>query len=103
MSGPYLTPGLYPREFLAPTVASIVAVQRPSGEIPWSAGNYADPWDHVEAAMGLSIGGEWQAAELAYHWLAQQQLDDGSWWAVPLVLVLWVATQEQFLNDALRL
>lgn len=81
MSGPYLTPGLYPREFLAPTVASIVAVQRPTGEIPWSAGNYADPWDHVEAAMGLSIGGEWQAAELAYHWLAQQQLDDGSWWA----------------------
>ena len=81
MSGPYFTPGLYPREFLAPTVASILSVQLPSGEIPWSPGNYADPWDHVEAAMGLSIGGEWDAAERAYHWLAQQQLDDGSWWA----------------------
>ncbi|MEE4280051.1 MAG: prenyltransferase [Halieaceae bacterium] len=81
MSGPYFTPGLYPRDFLAPTVAAIRDVQLPSGEIPWSPGNYADPWDHVEAAMGLSIGGEWDAALQAYRWLARQQLDDGSWWA----------------------
>ena len=81
MSGPYLSPGLFPRDFLAPTVASIRALQRDSGEIPWSEDNHADPWDHVEAAMGLSIGGEWAAAERAYRWLAQQQLADGSWWA----------------------
>lgn len=81
MSGPYLTPGLFPRDFLAPTIASIHDAQLPSGEIPWSAGNYADPWDHTEAAMGLSIGGEWEAAELAYEWLAGRQLSDGSWWA----------------------
>lgn len=81
MSGPYLTPGLFPRDFLAPTVAAIRAVQLPSGEIPWSPGNYADPWDHVEAAMGLSIGGELDAAERAYQWLAERQLADGSWWA----------------------
>ena len=31
--------------------------------------------------MGLSIAGEWDAAERAYHWLADQQLEDGSWWA----------------------
>ena len=31
--------------------------------------------------MGLSIAGELEAAERAYAWLAQQQLDDGSWWA----------------------
>ncbi|MEM6775943.1 MAG: prenyltransferase [Pseudomonadota bacterium] len=81
MSGPYFTPGLFPRDFLAPTVASIRDAQLESGEIPWSPGNYADPWDHVEAAMGLSIGGEREAAERAYRWLAQQQLPDGSWWA----------------------
>ncbi len=81
MSGPYLTPGLFPRDFLAPTVASILDAQLASGEIPWSPGNYADPWDHTEAAMGLSIGGKWDAAEKAYRWLAEQQLEDGSWWA----------------------
>lgn len=81
MSGPYLTPGLYPRDFLAPTVAAIRDLQRDSGEIPWSEGNYADPWDHVEAAMGLSIGGELDAATRAYRWLAERQLSDGSWWA----------------------
>ena len=31
--------------------------------------------------MGLSIGGEYEAAELAYEWLRNTQLEDGSWWA----------------------
>ncbi|MEM1403844.1 MAG: prenyltransferase/squalene oxidase repeat-containing protein [Pseudomonadota bacterium] len=81
MSGPYFTAGLFPRDFLAPTVDAIEACQLSSGEIPWSEGNYADPWDHVEAAMGLSIGGRWDAAEKAYNWLARMQLEDGSWFA----------------------
>ena len=59
----------------------IAATQLPSGEIPWSTGDKTDPWDHVEAAMGLSVGGEYAAAERAYRWLQRQQLDDGSWWA----------------------
>nr|WP_255771393.1 prenyltransferase [Microbulbifer guangxiensis] len=49
--------------------------------IPWFRGHYADPWDHVEAAMGLTIAGEWEAAKRAYRWLAANQLEDGSWWA----------------------
>jgi hypothetical protein len=81
VSGPYLSPGLFPRELLRPTVRFILDSQCPSGEIPWFPGNYTDPWDHVEAAMGLSIGGEYAAAERAYAWLAARQLDDGSWWA----------------------
>lgn len=81
MSGPYFTTGLFPREFLAPTVSAILDVQLSSGEIPWSPGGHADPWDHVEAAMGLSIGGQIEAAARAYRWLAEQQLPDGSWWA----------------------
>ena len=81
MSGLYLSRGLYPEEFLRPTVQFILDVQRPTGEIPWFEGGYTDPWDHVEAAMGLSIGGEYDAVRRAYQWLFDRQLDDGSWWA----------------------
>ena len=81
MSGLYLSRGLFPHEFLRPTVQFILDVQKPSGEIPWFEGGYADPWDHVEAAMGLSIAGEHEAARRAYEWLYSMQLVDGSWWA----------------------
>ncbi len=81
MSGIYLSPGLYPEEFLRPTVQFIVDCQRPSGELPWFPGGHTDPWDHVEAAMGLTIGGEFAAARRAFGWLQREQLEDGSWWA----------------------
>jgi hypothetical protein len=81
MSGLYLSPGLYPHEFLRPTVEFILQTQQAGGEIPWFPGGHSDPWDHVEAAMGLSIGGEFDAAARAYRWLADTQLEDGSWWA----------------------
>ncbi len=81
MSGLYLSRGLFPREFLRPTVQFILDTQLPSGEIPWFDRGYADPWDHVEAAMGLTIGGEYDGARRAYEWLAGMQLEDGSWWA----------------------
>jgi hypothetical protein len=81
VSGLYLSRGLFPEEFLRPTVQFILDTQQASGEIPWFEGGYTDPWDHVEAAMGLSIGGEHTAARRAYAWLAGLQLEDGSWWA----------------------
>jgi hypothetical protein len=81
MSGLYLSRGLFPHEFLKPTVQFILDTQEASGEIPWFYGGHSDPWDHVEAAMGLTIGGEYEAAERAYRWLASTQLHDGSWWA----------------------
>jgi hypothetical protein len=81
VSGLYLSRGLFPEEFLRPTAQFILDVQKPSGEIPWFEGGYTDPWDHTEAAMGLSIAGEFDAARRAYEWLAQRQLPDGSWWA----------------------
>ncbi len=80
MSGLYLSRGLYPHEFLRPTVDFILDTQRPWGEIPWFEGGHTDPWDHTEAAMGLSIAGEFAAAERAYQWLAATQQDDGGWW-----------------------
>lgn len=76
-----LSKGFFPESLLRPTVNYILQTQLPNGCIPWFANGKADPWDHIEAAMGLTIGGEYQAAKLAYRWLAQEQLADGSWWA----------------------
>jgi hypothetical protein len=64
---------------LAETIAAIESVQLPSGMIPWFPGGHADPWNHVEAAMALSLGGHTGAAERAYEWLARSQHPDGSW------------------------
>ena len=81
MSGLFLSKGLFPTDFFKPTIEFLLREQQESGAIPWFTGSYADPWDHVEAAMGLSIGGEYDAAEKAYFWLRDTQLEDGSWWA----------------------
>ena len=61
--------------------ALIVNTQRESGEIPWCEGKKTDPWDHIEAAMGLSIGGYFGEARHAFDWVAKKQLPDGSWYA----------------------
>ena len=80
LAAPNLSQG-FPRSFFQPTVDYIMATQLESGAIPWFDRGHADPWDHVEAAMALSICGEFAAAEKAYAWLKQTQLQDGSWWA----------------------
>ena len=76
-----LTKGFYPKSLLQPTVDYILQNQWVDGGIPWFANGKLDPWDHIEAAMGLVIGGEYDAAKKAYAWLAANQLADGSWWA----------------------
>ncbi len=63
------------------TVALIAETQKADGEIPWCRGGKTDPWDHVEAAMGLSIGGYPDAARAAFEWMARVQHEDGSWYA----------------------
>ncbi len=62
-------------------VESIVKTQKENGEIPWCDGQKTDPWDLVESAMGLAIGGKVNEARLAFDWLLEQQLEDGSWYA----------------------
>jgi hypothetical protein len=59
--------------------ARILKTQKESGEIPWHDGGKTDPWDHVEAAMGLCVGGYFGPARRAFEWLAVRQLEDGSW------------------------
>jgi hypothetical protein len=74
----------HPSDFVAPA-ALIARTQRPSGEIPWCDGQKTDPWDHVEAAMGLAIGGYLPEARKALEWLAALQLEDGSWYSAYLL------------------
>jgi hypothetical protein len=71
----------YPRIDVAASTSFILGVQKEDGEIPWSSGGKTDPWDHVESAMGLTVGGCREDAKRAYVWSAQTQLEDGSWWS----------------------
>ncbi|MCL4448945.1 MAG: prenyltransferase [Actinobacteria bacterium] len=63
------------------TVEAIRDVQLKNGLIPWFPGGHSDPWNHIEAAMALDAGALYENAELAYQWLADAQLPDGSWCA----------------------
>ncbi len=69
---------------VARTAASIAAAQERDGAVPWTAGQHTDVWNHVEAAMGLLVGGQVAAAERAYAWCLATQREDGSW---PMKLV----------------
>ncbi len=58
---------------------AIAAEQERDGALPWFRGGQLDPWDSVEAAMALDVGGEHERAVAAYRWLASRQRPDGSW------------------------
>jgi hypothetical protein len=72
-------PGILQADEIVATAKSIVAVQRADGMIPWFEGGHCDPWNHVEAAMALTVAGLYDEARAAYRWLAETQLPDGSW------------------------
>jgi hypothetical protein len=61
------------------TVDSIARVQVDGGMIPWFDEGHCDPWNHVESAMALSVGGRFAEAERAYEWLRDIQHEDGAW------------------------
>ena len=68
-------------EFYRKSIDYILSVQNKDGSIPWEPEEKLDPWDHIEAAMGLSIAGKKDEAEKAFLWLSDSQLKDGSWYA----------------------
>ena len=80
MKNLYISPGFFPTEYFAATADSIASIQLESGAIPWFEGHLTDPWDHIEAAMGLTVGGHAQLARKAYLWLAGLQEPDGGFW-----------------------
>ncbi len=57
----------------------IAGHQLTNGQIPWFRGHFADPWDHVEAAMALGVVGRVEESRAALGWLAATQHPDGSW------------------------
>ncbi len=63
------------------TIDAIASVQQPDGNIPWVSGGQTDPWNLVEAAMALDVGGRFREAERAYEWLRDRQHLTGSWYA----------------------
>jgi hypothetical protein len=71
--------GVLSADQVAATARSIVAMQEPSGAVPWTPGEHTDVWNHVEAAMAMLVGGEVEAAERGYAWCARTQRPDGSW------------------------
>lgn len=72
--------GVLAADEVVQTAESIAALQLDTGMIPWFVGGHCDPWNHVETAMALDVGGLHGHAERAYEWLVDIQLEDGSWW-----------------------
>ena len=63
-------------EFYRNSIDYILSVQETDGSIPWEKNKKLDPWDHIEAAMGLSIANKKSQAEKAFLWLKDNQLND---------------------------
>lgn len=79
MKNLYLANNKIPDGFFDGAVNRILELQREDGAIPWFDGGVVDPWNHTEAAMGLAVAGKREAAERAYDYLYNCQLEDGSW------------------------
>jgi hypothetical protein len=72
-------PGILSSSDVLASGYAIAALQRHDGMIPWFEGGHCDPWNHVEAAMALTVCGLVDEAVAAYRWLVRRQLPDGSW------------------------
>jgi len=66
---------------LQATATYIAGLQLPSGALPWFEAGITDPWDHVEAIMGLTVAGHRSSALVGFEWLQKMQRADGAWFA----------------------
>ena len=74
-------PGILSEEQVQQTAGAIAALQAPDGALEWYRGGQLDPWNSIEAAMGLDVAGRHLEAAAAYRWLAARQGNDGAWFA----------------------
>jgi len=72
-------PGILSAAQVQQTAAHIASLQQADGLIPWFHGHHADPWDHVESAMALTVAGQLDEARAAFAWCAEHQGADGTW------------------------
>ncbi|MGH3390907.1 MAG: prenyltransferase [Actinomadura sp.] len=77
-------PGVLTAEQVTAAAQSIAWQQERSGAIPWFAPTggvpgHVDAWNHIEAAMALTVAGLTEPACRAYEWLRAEQREDGSW------------------------
>jgi len=74
-----------PRPKLSLNIDSVTGLisqlQYDSGEIPWHIDGKTDPWDLVESAMGLNIGGLAECSRRAFQWMVAHQNPNGSWYS----------------------
>lgn len=61
--------------------AHIARLQTADGLIPWGNTGIWDPWNHCEAAMGLSVMGDHARTDRALNALIESQHTDGHWLA----------------------
>jgi glycogen debranching enzyme len=76
------------------TAEWIASHQQSSGEILWARNGKSDPWDHVHAAMGLTVLGRFDAAKAAYRYLANIQEANGAFAAERVAGVVTRASYE---------
>ena len=72
-------PGVLSASDVLATAHAIAEVQRADGMIPWFAGGHCDPWNHVEAAMALTVCGLPTRRRPPTAGWPSRQLADGSW------------------------
>ncbi len=61
------------------TADSIVFMQTEDGAIPKTPHGLVDVWNHLEAAMALTVAGRQEDSKRALLWVAKLQNADGSW------------------------
>ena len=71
----------FEKEIFLRIAKSIKTNQLDSGAIPSNADLSHDPWDHIEAIMGLNFLKDKESSDLAFKWLKNNQNKDGSWYA----------------------
>ena len=70
----------FPENFFVETADYIANTQSSDGSIPWFKDGPTDPWDHIEALMGLTIGGNHDQARKGFDWLKKTNKKMAAGW-----------------------